>query len=135
MESFRTWLAGLAGPGSAIGWVLRLSMRAQVAFVVILVQSVIMLVLAFVFPTLTKRIGVDSAGRQAHGIASMTAYALAPAVASGDRRTIEGALEIAKQNPDLAFALVADSTGRILASYQPLPVPLAGHSGRSTVHR
>jgi PAS domain S-box-containing protein len=124
MISFKAWLARLAGPGSAIGWVLRLSMRAQVALVVILVQSVIMLVLAFVFPTLTKRIGVDSAAQQAHGIASMTAYALAPAVVSGDRRTIEEALEIAKQNQDLAFAVVGDGTGRILASYQPLPVPI-----------
>jgi len=124
MMSFKAWLAGLAGPGSPVGWVLRLSMRAQVALVVILVQSAIMLVLAFVFPTLTKRIGVDSAAQQAYGIASMTAYALAPAVVSGDRRTIEGALEIAKQNQDLAFAVVADSAGRILASYQPLPVPV-----------
>ena len=65
----------------------------------------------------------EAAEDKTHGIAHMTSFGLGPALFFEDARTIEEVVQSARQNRDLAYLVVLDASGRVVAEFNRTAAP------------
>ncbi len=96
---------------------LKSTIRTKLAVAVTLLIGLIALFILFYFPPALEKQQMNAAASKAHSIASMTAYSASAGLYFEDVQAIGEALDVARQNPDLAYVVVTDIEGRSVATY------------------
>ncbi len=95
----------------------RSSIRTKLAIIFTLLIAIISAFIVFYFPLRLEQQSLKSIVAKAQSIAEMTAFSISPALHFDDVTTIEEAFASARQNDDVLYIVVLDTTGRVVASF------------------
>jgi signal transduction histidine kinase len=113
------------------------TIRTKLGVLVTLLIGLISLFIFFFFPARQEAQEIKAIAEKAQSIAEMTAFIIGPALFFEDTETIEEAFAGARQNEDLAYIMVFDKTGQVIAAFTKDSVDrsflhsLKGHEGIS----
>jgi two-component system, sensor histidine kinase and response regulator len=113
-----------------------LPIRAKVLGSTVAVLVVSWLFVLVYYPRREERAALAAAQQESSSTAQMLALAVGVGLELNDFAAVKSALDWAKQDPALDYALVLDSAGTVFASYNPkgLPVELAAAGAGLSVH-
>jgi two-component system, sensor histidine kinase and response regulator len=94
-----------------------LGIRVKLILVVSLLIAGISLFIGWYFPARQERQAMDALVQRALTIANMSAFTVAPALVFDDSVMLNEAFEAAKQNKDLVYIVVVDSSGTIIGEF------------------
>jgi signal transduction histidine kinase/ActR/RegA family two-component response regulator len=95
-----------------------ISIRGKLATLISLLIGLISLFISLFFPAMLRERAIDAMSAKAQSIANMTAYSVSPALVFEDLDAVEEAFREAQQNPDLAYILVLDGSGKLFAGLE-----------------
>lgn len=104
------------------------SIRFRFTGLTALLVGIISLHVLLFLPVRVEREALRSISAKAESIAKMTAYSVSPAVYFNDVNTIEDIFESTKQNWDLVYIVVTDTSGAIVAAYNRGAAAEAGYA-------
>ncbi|MBP1766286.1 MAG: two component system histidine kinase [Candidatus Aminicenantes bacterium] len=96
-----------------------LPIRTKLILAVTVLFGLISLFAFFYFPLRLKQEAYATTLNKAKSIAQMAAFGASPALFFNDPESVEEIVLGARQNPDLAFLLVRDRAGRMIATFNP----------------
>ena len=94
-----------------------LRIRTKLVLMVAVLMGGISAFIVMYFSSRQEKQEILSLAAKGRSISDMTAFAVAPALAFHDRRTVEDSFDAARQNLDLAYIVVLDDSGRVAGSY------------------
>lgn len=104
-------------PTSSFPTKTRFGIRTKLAVVTSLPIGAIAIFIFLFLPARLERQAFDALVAKGQSIAVMTAFNIAPALFLEDQQTMEKGLEVARQNPDLAYVAVFDASNQLIAVY------------------
>ena len=97
---------------------LNLSIRTKLFMAITLLMGLIAIFISVYFPQALQERALQAIASKAQSISEMTAYSAGPSLFFDDLATLEESFDVARQNPDLVYLVVTDSTGAIVAAFK-----------------
>ncbi|MBI3569140.1 MAG: response regulator [Gemmatimonadetes bacterium] len=94
---------------------IRWGLRAKLVMAIAVLSAVGAAAVLFVGPRRAELQAVRALREKVRSVAYMSAYAVADGLAAGDSAAVVEALRGARNNPDFAFVIVSDTSGRVRA--------------------
>lgn len=93
------------------------TVRAKIAVAISLLLGLISLFMFTFFPARLEKQAVKAISDKAQSIAEMTAFSIGPALYFEDTENIDEVIKSARQNEDLAYIVVLDGSGGVIAAF------------------
>src|SRR3990170_3901638 len=90
------------------------TVRGKLTSAITLLIGAIAALVYLIFPGSLERQAFHAFAGKARSISEMTAFSVAPALDFGDAKGVEDAIQGALHNPDLAYLVVNDQSGRVV---------------------
>ncbi|MBI2427815.1 MAG: response regulator [Ignavibacteriales bacterium] len=94
-----------------------ISIRVKISMVMFVLVAGVSLFIYLYFPPRLQEEATNAIVEKGKSISSMTAYALAPAIAFDDPKAVEEVFEAAKQNRDVLYLVVCNDSGRVISGF------------------
>ncbi|MFN0158431.1 MAG: ATP-binding protein [Bacteroidota bacterium] len=94
-----------------------ISIRLKLVVLFVLFIAVNSLFIYLYFPSRLEDQALRASVEKGDGLATMTAFVVAPSLVARDKATTHDAFENVKQNPEIVYIVVLDDSGRIFAAH------------------